>query len=81
MNHNPEIEIAYVDGEIVTFDGERLNLLNGAAAEVFVLLDGAETVLDVATTLAQRYQQPVEQMVLDVGVLIADFTARGLLAG
>jgi hypothetical protein len=81
MRINPDIEVLDVDGEVVTFDGDRLNLLDGAAAEAFRLVDGTRTELDVATVLAERYGMPVDALIRDVGVLLADFAGRGLLAG
>ncbi len=81
MRPNPAIEIARIDGEIVTFDGERLNLLDVRAVEVFDLLDGERGPAEVAAVLAERYDVDPQQIVIEVDVLLADFAARGLLAG
>ena len=80
MRPNPAIEIKRLDGEIVTFDGERLNLLDAQAVEVFDLLDGTREAADVAQVLAERYGVDLTQMIREVDVLLTDFAARGLVA-
>lgn len=57
----------------------RLVQLNLLARDIVGRLDGRRTLLQVATALADAYEQPLEQVLQDVRDLMADLQAQGVV--
>lgn len=72
-----------LDEEWVVYDsdGEKLHVLNRAAAVVWLLCNGELTVSEISNEVAEAFgnQVPTEQLEDDVRQTIADFSAKGLL--
>ena len=77
------IETAFLAPEAVLLDTVTgmSHHLNAGAAAVWMLLDGSGNVEDVGRELAELFDQPVAEMIEEVRTAVADFAARGLLAG
>ncbi len=77
------IETAFLAPEAVLLDTVTgtSHHLNAGASAVWMLLDGSGDVEDVARELAELFDRPVGGMIEEVRTAVADFAARGLLAG
>ena len=72
-----------LDEEWVVYDseGEKLHVLNGSAAVVWLLCNGQLTESEILNEVAEAFdhQIPTEQLEDDVHQAIAEFSAKGLL--
>ncbi|MDF1553956.1 MAG: pyrroloquinoline quinone biosynthesis peptide chaperone PqqD [Deferrisomatales bacterium] len=68
-------------GWVILVDGGQMVELNLLAGEIWCLLDGARDLGAVATTLAERFDAPADEIRADVEELVGDFTRRGWLIG
>lgn len=53
--------------------------LSSSAADVFDLIDGIHTQIDIVARLAELYDAPLDRLTADVGELCASFRVRGFL--
>jgi hypothetical protein len=72
-----------VDGELVLYDDAAgvLHRLNGAAAALWMCLDGSSTLAEIAVDLADVFDAEPAQVAVDVVEAARSFARAGLLAG
>ena len=71
----------FADGSLALLCEElRLVELNPTAREIVGRLDGERSVHQVAEEMAAAYGQPIEQVLADLGELLADLEALGVVA-
>ena len=72
-----------LDGEAVVFDESngRLHHLNATATIVFSFCDGASTVKEISSEIAEAFQTEASQVEREVRKLLRSFRETGLLDG
>jgi len=80
---HPAVETAFLAPEAVLFDDRHgeIHRLNPSAAAVWLLLDGEQSIVDVAAELSDIFGVPEPVILPDVETTVSDFRRRGLLAG
>jgi PqqD family protein of HPr-rel-A system len=75
--------VVEIDDETVVYDPKtgEVHYLNATAALVFELCDGSGSVAEIAGDLADAFGLPEDQVVEQVGGLVAALREAGLLAG
>ena len=67
-------------GRWVVLAPERAFVPDDTALEVLKLVDGARSVRDIATALAERFAAPREVIEADVAEMLRDLAERGVVA-
>jgi hypothetical protein len=77
------VQTVFLAPEAVLFDGRHggIHHLNRSASAVWSLLDGEQTIVDVAAALGDIFSVPESEILPDVETIVADFRHRRLLAG
>jgi hypothetical protein len=77
----PDIEWVELDGEAVVYDpaAQVLHQLNGTAARVWAMCDGAKTVAAIVGQMREAYSGADDAIERDVQDLLVQFSQLGLL--
>lgn len=80
---HPAVETAFLAPEAVLFDDRHgeVHHLNPSASAVWLMLDGARSIAEIATELSAIFDVPESVMMPDVTAIVSDFRRRGLLNG
>jgi PqqD family protein of HPr-rel-A system len=80
---NVAVETAFLAPEAVLFDDRHgeIHHLNPSASAVWLLLDGEQSIAEIAAELSDIFGVPEPEVLPDVEKIVADFRRRGLLAG
>jgi len=68
-----------LDGDVLLYDGDTLQLLEGVAAYLWARLDGSRTVEELVAAAAQVFAAPAEQVDRDVRAFLFQLEIRGLV--
>jgi hypothetical protein len=70
------------EGGLVVLPGRaEVKVLNPVAIRIFGLLDGTNTLGEIAATIASEYEVGTEDALRDVGAFLDELDAHGMLAG
>ena len=81
LRSREDLTVIELDGEAVVYDGESgdLHHLNRTATIVFSLCDGESTAKDLATDIAEVFEQPVGDVERQVRSLLRQLRRQRLL--
>jgi len=76
-----EVTVCGIEGEAVVYDpdGSELHYLNHSAALVLDLCDGEATMKEMATAIADVYEEPIADVEKQVRSVVRQLQARSLL--
>jgi len=71
-----------IDGEMVLLDvdGKQLIGVNDVGARIWELMDGVRTIADIAHTLTEEFDAPLETSMADVRAFLGELVALGAVA-
>jgi PqqD family protein of HPr-rel-A system len=75
------LTVVEIDGESVVYDDATGNLhhLNPTATVVFSLCDGTATARELATEIAEAFEQPADEVERQIRRLLRELRSQGLL--
>jgi hypothetical protein len=81
LRRQPGAEATLLGGELVVLDaeGKMVRALNGTAARVWELLDGAHSVEEICRVLGEEFEAPAAAIERDVAKFLAALERAGLL--
>jgi hypothetical protein len=79
--HVPMVVSRVIDGEAVLVDPEhaRIRVLNAVGARIWELMDGQQTLGDIAQAITAEYEVDLPRAQTDVLAFCADLTQAGVL--